>query len=421
MSTYVGKGAPRFVLVATPELPRTNYAQLVVVAKDVDARIRLEKKINLLAAEKLPEAIVYSRSIPLGPPAAYPVMIRVSSSDKELVKEYAAKVREEMVKHPDITMTRYDWYEKANAIKLIVDNDKLLQMGITRKHVASALQAQVSGYTIGSYFEGDQEIDLVFRLDPKERKTINQIETISIPTSLGAVPLAQVASVEYVAEDNLIWRRNLSPTITVNGAIKDGVTGNDVTKAVYNNLADLRNNLPAGVTIEVGGSLEDSTKTLKNLAKPIPMMLLLIVIIVMLELQDLRKLLVILLTAPLGLIGVILGLLLFNSTLGFMAELGILALSGTIIRNSMVLVDQIKQHEEKGMEPMDALVESSIVRFRPIMLAAFTTVLGLIPMFFSRFWNAMAVAISCGLTGATQLTLIVLPVMYAIVFQIKKK
>lgn len=421
MSTYVGKGAPRFVLVATPELPRTNYAQLVVVAKDVDARIRLEKKINLLAAEKLPEAIVYSRSIPLGPPAAYPVMIRVSSSDKELVKEYAAKVREEMVKHPDITMTRYDWYEKANAIKLIVDNDKLLQMGITRKHVASALQAQVSGYTIGSYFEGDQEIDLVFRLDPKERKTINQIETISIPTSLGAVPLAQVARVEYVAEDNLIWRRNLRPTITVNGAIKDGVTGNDVTKAVYNNLADLRKNLPAGVTIEVGGSLEDSTKTLKNLAKPIPMMLLLIVIIVMLELQDLRKLLVILLTAPLGLIGVILGLLLFNSTLGFMAELGILALSGTIIRNSMVLVDQIKQHEEKGMEPMDALVESSIVRFRPIMLAAFTTVLGLIPMFFSRFWNAMAVAISCGLTGATLLTLIVLPVMYAIVFQIKKK
>lgn len=421
MSTYVGKGAPRFVLVATPELPRTNYAQLVVVAKDVDARIRLEKKINLLAAEKLPEAIVYSRSIPLGPPAAYPVMIRVSSSDKELVKEYAAKVREEMVKHPDITMTRYDWYEKANAIKLIVDNDKLLQMGITRKHVASALQAQVSGYTIGSYFEGDQEIDLVFRLDPKERKTINQIETISIPTSLGAVPLAQVARVEYVAEDNLIWRRNLRPTITVNGAIKDGVTGNDVTKAVYNNLADLRNNLPAGVTIEVGGSLEDSTKTLKNLAKPIPMMLLLIVIIVMLELQDLRKLLVILLTAPLGLIGVILGLLLFNSTLGFMAELGILALSGTIIRNSMVLVDQIKQHEEQGMDPMDALVESSIVRFRPIMLAAFTTVLGLIPMFFSRFWNAMAVAISCGLTGATLLTLIVLPVMYAIVFQIKKK
>lgn len=421
ISTYVGQGAPRFVLVATPELPRSNYAQLLVVAKDVDARIRLEKKINKIALEKLPEAVVYSRSIPLGPPAAYPVMIRVSSANRELAKEYAAKVREEMVKHPDIIMTRFDWYEKAGAVKLVVDNDKLLQMGITRKHVASALQAQISGYTVAPYFEGDQEIDMVFRLDPSERKTIDQLEAISVPTSLGAVPLSQVAHLEYAAEDNLIWRRNLRPTITVNGAIKDGVTGNDVTKAIYQNLKELRQSLPSGVSIEVGGSLEDSTKTLKSLAKPIPIMLLLIVIIVMLELQDLRKLFVILLTAPLGLIGVILGLLFFNSTLGFMAELGILALSGTIIRNSMVLVDQIKQHEEKGMDPIDALVESSIVRFRPIMLAAFTTVLGLIPMFFSRFWNAMAVAISCGLTGATLLTLLVLPVLYAIVFKIEEK
>lgn len=421
ISTYVGQGAPRFVLVATPELPRSNYAQLLVVAKDVDARIRLEKKINKIALEKLPEAVVYSRSIPLGPPAAYPVMIRVSSANRELAKEYAAKVREEMVKHPDIIMTRFDWYEKAGAVKLVVDNDKLLQMGITRKHVASALQAQISGYTVAPYFEGDQEIDMVFRLDPSERKTIDQLEAISVPTSLGAVPLSQVAHLEYAAEDNLIWRRNLRPTITVNGAIKDGVTGNDVTKAIYQNLKELRQSLPSGVSIEVGGSLEDSTKTLKSLAKPIPIMLLLIVIIVMLELQDLRKLFVILLTAPLGLIGVILGLLFFNSTLGFMAELGILALSGTIIRNSMVLVDQIKQHEEKGMDPIDALVESSIVRFRPIMLAAFTTVLGLIPMFFSRFWNAMAVAISCGLTGATLLTFLVLPVLYAIVFKIEEK
>ncbi|MDO4179370.1 MAG: efflux RND transporter permease subunit [Phascolarctobacterium sp.] len=421
MTTYVGQGSPRFVLVVTPGLPRTNYAQLVVVAKDVEARVRLEKKINKLAAEQFPEAVVYSRSIPLGPPADYPVMIRVSSSNRELAKEYATKVREEMVKHPDIIMTRYDWYEKANALKLIVDNDKLLQMGITRKHVASALQAQVSGYTVATYLEGDQEIDMVFRLDPDERKTINQIESISVPTSLGAVPLSQVAHLEYVSEDNLIWRRNLRPTITVNGAIRDGVTGNDVTQAVYDNLAELRKNLPAGVTIEIGGSLEDSKKTLSNLARPIPIMILLIIIIVMLELQDLRKLIVILLTAPLGLIGVIIGLLIFNSTLGFMAELGVLALTGTIIRNSMVLVDQIKQHEEKGMKPVDALVESSIVRFRPIMLAAFTTVLGLIPMFFSRFWNAMAVAISCGLTGATLLTLLVLPVFYALIFNIKEK
>ena len=217
----------------------------------------------------------------------------------------------------------------------------------------------------------------------------------------------------------MIWRRNLRPTITVNGGICDGVTGNDITKEIYAQLADMRAHLPAGMSIEIGGSLEDSQKTFNYLMKPVPIMILLIMILIMIQLQDVRKLLVIMLTAPMGIIGVIFGLLLFNSTLGFMAELGILALTGTIIRNSMVIVDQIQQHLDGGMQLQDAIVESAIVRFRPIMLAAFTTILGLIPMFASQFWNAMAVAIACGLTGATLLTLVVLPVLYAIVFRVK--
>lgn len=229
-----------------------------------------------------------------------------------------------------------------------------------------------------------------------QRADISQLETISIPTSQGAVPLSQIAHLDYTSEDNIIWRRNLRPTITVNGGIVDGVTGNDVTKQVYKELEPLRKELPAGMSIEVGGSLEDSNDTLNYLMKPIPLMLLLIVVLIMLQMQDIRKLLVIMLTAPMGIIGVIFGLLLFNSALGFMAELGILALTGTIIRNSMVLVDQIQQHLDAGMEPAKAITESAIVRFRPIMLAAFTTVLGLIPMFASQFWNAMAVAIACG-------------------------
>ena len=216
----------------------------------------------------------------------------------------------------------------------------------------------------------------------------------------------------------MIWRRNLRPTITVNGGLVEGVTGNDVTKEIYDQLADMRSKLPAGMSIEIGGSLEDSQKTFNYLMKPVPIMILLIMILIMIQLQDVRKLLVIMLTAPMGIIGVIFGLLLFNSTLGFMAELGILALTGTIIRNSMVIVDQIQQHLDGGMQLQDAIVESAIVRFRPIMLAAFTTILGLIPMFASQFWNAMAVAIACGLTGATLLTLVVLPVLYAIVFRV---
>ena len=419
VSTYVGESAPRFVLVIDPVQPRDNYAQLVVVAKDVEARKALEKRINKLAAENLPEAIVYSRSIPLGPPAPYPVMIRVSGSSDAQVKEYAQKVRQIMAANPYVNMTRLDWLEQSNAVRLTVDNDKLLQMGLSRQTVANALQAQVSGYTVATYLEGDQQIGIVFRLNPDQRADISQLETISIPTSKGAVPLSQIAHVDYTSEDNMIWRRNLRPTITVNGGIVDGTTGNDVTKQVYNDLADLRKELPAGMSIEIGGSLEDSNKTLNYLLAPVPLMLLLIVILIMLQMQDVRKLLVILLTAPMGVIGVIFGLLLFNATLGFMAELGILALTGTIIRNSMVLVDQIQQHLEAGMQPAQAVIESAIVRFRPIMLAAFTTVLGLIPMFASQFWNSMAVAIACGLTGATLLTLVVLPVLYAIVFKIK--
>ena len=420
VTTYVGKSTPRFVLVIDPVQPRDNYAQLVVVAKDIEARKRLEKRINELTQQKLPEAICYSRSIPLGPPSPYPVMLRVSGSDPVKVKEYGNKVRQVMASHPHVTMTRLDWLEETNAVKLTVDNDKLLQLGLTRQAVATALQAQVSGYTVAGYLEGDQEIGIVFRLDPAERANISQIETISIPTSHGAVPLSQVARVEYTNEDNMIWRRNLRPTITVNGGLAEGVTGNDVTKEIYEQLADMRANLPAGMKIEIAGSLEDSQKTFNYLMKPVPLMVLLIMILIMLQLQDMRKLLVIMLTAPMGIVGVIFGLLLFNSSLGFMAELGILALTGTIIRNSMVIVDQIQQHVDNGMELRTAIVESAIVRFRPIMLAAFTTILGLIPMFASQFWNSMAVAIACGLTGATLLTLVVLPVLYAIVFRVKE-
>ena len=420
VSTYVGKSAPRFVLVIDPVQPRDNYAQLVVVAKDLKARQRLEKRINELTAKELPEVISYSRSIPLGPPSPYPVMLRVSGNNDAQVKEYAQKVRQQMAAHPYVTMTRLDWLEQTNAVKLAVDNDKLLQLGITRQTVATALQAQVSGYTAATYLEGDQEIGIVFRLNPTERTTIEQLENISIPTAQGAIPLSQVARLSYTSENNMIWRRNLRPTITVNGAIVAGVTGNDVTQELYDQLAEMRANLPAGMKIEIGGSLEDSQKTLNYLLKPVPLMLVLIMVLIMLQLQDVRKLLVIMLTAPMGIIGVIVGLLLFNSSLGFMAELGILALTGTIIRNSMVIVDQIQQHVDSGMQLRQAIVESAIVRFRPIMLAAFTTILGLIPMFTSQFWNAMAVSIACGLTAATLLTLIVLPVLYAIVFRVKE-
>ena len=391
----------------------------IKVAKDIDARKRLEPQIRELVAANLPNVVSYSRSIPLGPPAAYPVMLRVTGPDDNIVKEYAQKVRTVMAQNPAVTMTRFDWMEQNGAAKLTIDNDKLRQMGLSRKEVATALQAEISGYTVAQYLEGDQAIDMVFRLQPVDRSTVTELETLTIPTSAGAVPLSQVARLSYESENGMIWRRNLLPTITVCGGIGEGVTGNDITQQVYDDLAELRQNLPNGVTIEIGGSLEDSAKTLGYLLEPVPVMLLLMMILLMLQLKDIRKLFIILCTAPLGVTGVMLGLIIFNAPLGFMAELGILALTGIIIRNSVVLIDQIDLHLQAGKSPWESVLESAIVRFRPIMLAALTTILGLIPMFTSPFWNSMAVAIACGLSAATLLTLIVLPVIYAAVFKIK--
>lgn len=418
VSTYVGKSCPRFVLVLDPVLPRNNYAQLVVVARDIDARKRMEKKITKIVEQQFPTVQTYSRSIPLGPPSPYPVMIRVSAPTDELAKEYADKLKQVMLANKKITMIRYDWMEKAPALKVGLDDDKLRQMDLTRKAVSSALYAEISGYTVSQYYEGDQAIDMVFRLNPVDHSSIEEVGNLAIPTSKGAVQLKQVADLGYVNEDGMIWRRNLKPTVTVNAGIVSGVTGNDVTHEILDQARTLLRNLPGGVTIEQDGSAEDSVEATDSILKPVPAMLVIILVLLMIMLKDIRKLFVVVCTAPLGLIGVILGLFLFNTPLSVMAEIGALALVGTIIRNSTVLVDQIDQHLADGMTPYQAVVSSVIVRFRPIMLTALTTVLGLIPMFPSDFWRGLAIAMAAGLTVATMITLVILPVLYCTVFHI---
>ena len=418
VGTYVGKSAPRFVLVMDPVQPRDNYAQLVVVAKDLDARLRLEEKINKLVNKEMPTVQCFSRSIPLGPPTPYPVMFRVSAPTDALAKEYAGKVKEIMAQNKNITHIRYDWMAKNGSVKLEIDNDKLRQMGLTRKTVATALYAEVTGYTISKYYEGDQAIDLVFRLEPKDHTSISDLGSMAIPTAKGAVQLNQVANLSYENEDGMIWRRNLLPTVTVNAGITGDVTGNDVSNQVWEAMKDLRSHLPLGVTIEIGGPSEKSAQTLETLLAPIPAMLVITLVLLMIMLKDIRKLVVVFFTAPFGLIGVVLGLFIFNTPLGIMAEIGALALTGTIIRNSTVLVDQIDQHLAEGMTPYKAVTESVIVRFRPILLTALTTVLGLIPMFPSAFWRGLAVSMACGLTGATVITLVILPVLYCIIFKV---
>ncbi len=421
ISTYVGKSSPRFVLVIDPVQPRENYAQLVVVAKDLEARKTLEKKIKAMVEEHFPDVQSYSRSIPLGPPTPYPVMIRVSASSDEQAKEYAGKLKDIMLANKNVTMVRFDWMEKAPAVRVELDDDKLRQMGLTRKTVAAALYAEISGYSISQYYEDDQAIDIVFRLEPKDHQNISDLGAMTIPTSRGSVQLDQVAYLSYENEDGMIWRRNLRPTVTVNAGIVDNVTGNDVTNQIMESAKDMRKNLPSGVSVEIGGPSEKSAKSVAAILKPVPAMLCIMLILLMLMLKDVRKVFVAICTAPLGFVGVIVGLFLFNTPLGIMAELGALALVGTIIRNATVLIDQIDQHMAQGMTSLKAVKESVIVRFRPIMLTALTTVLGLIPMFPSDFWRGMAIAISCGLTLATMITLIVLPVVYCMIFRIKNE
>ena len=421
VAAYVGKSSPRFVLVLHQEQPRDNYAQVVVVAKNLEGRKRLEKKIDNILKTDMPNVTGTAQSLPLGPPSPYPVMFRVSAPTPDLAREYAEKVRAKIAANPNVTTTLYDWMEKANAIKVKIDNDKLKQMGLTRKVVANSLYANLNGYTVSEYYERDKAIDVVFRLDKKDRKSLDEVQNLSIATSSGAVPLSQVAEISYTNENNMIWRRDLQPTITVNGDIGEGATGNDVSVAVWDSMKDLRSNLPKGVKIEIGGPHESSIKALNYLLNPMPIMAVVMLILMMLQMQDLRKLFCVLCTAPMCVAGIALGLLIFNAPMGIMAEIGSFALIGTVIRNSMVILDEIHLHIEEGMDERSSVVESAIVRFRPIMLAALTTIFGLVPMFASPFWNAMAVAMACGLTGATALTLLFLPTLYAIVYKIPEK
>lgn len=421
ISTYVGKSSPRFVLVIDPVLPRDNYAQLVVVAKDTDSRNHLGKRIKTLVEEQMPNVQSYSRSIPLGPPTPYPVMIRVSAPTDQEVKLAAEKLKQIMLANKNVTLIRYDWMEKAPSVKVELDDDKLRQMGLTRKAVSSALFAEINGYSISQYYEGDQAIDLVFRLEPRDHSKISDLGMLSIPTAKGAVPLNQVAHLSYENEDGMIWRRNLQPTITVNAGITEGSTGNDVSRNIMAEVKKNRQSFPASVTIEEDGPAEKSANALVSILAPVPAMLVIMLVLLMLMLKDIKKLFVVICTAPLGIIGVILGLFLFNTPLGIMAEIGALALIGTIIRNATVLVDQIDQHLAQGMAPLHAVKESVVVRFRPIMLTALTTVLGLIPMFPNDFWRGLAIAIACGLMLATSITLIFMPTLYCMVFNIKNE
>ncbi len=419
---YLGGGAPRFVLTVDPPVENSNFAQFVFVAKDIKARAELEKKVQELFATDFVNVHGHTKVIQTGTNAAYPVMLRFSGPDIDKVRSLAGQARDILAEDDNLKDINLDWNEKSRVLRLNIDQAKARALGIDNKSLSSSLQAFLSGAEIGEFREKDKTIGIVFRADSASRQDIEKLKNLNIQTSGGQfVPLDQIANISYEAEEGMIWRRDLKPTITLQAVTAEGVLGDDAALAAYESLSNLRKSLPAGYSIKVGGAAESSDKAMRWLLQPVPAMIIIIITLLMLQIHNIPKMIITLLTAPLGMIGVSPALLLSGKPMGFVVQLGILALAGIIIRNSVILIDQIDRHIDEGEALKDAIINAAVMRFRPIMLTASAAILGMIPLISSVFWGPMAVAIAGGLFAATVLTLFVLPVMYATLYKSKLK
>ena len=421
VSGYVAQSAPRFVLVQDSSMAADNYGQLIVLTDGAAARDRLRNKVESEWAAAFPNVRLNTKVLSNGPPSAFPVMLRVVGEKHEQVQELADKVRQTLTKNPAVTGVVFDWFEKSPVAVLEVDQDKARALGLDSATLATSLQASLSGIAVSEFRERDKTIPIVIRNDTSRWKQVDNLRNLYVNVDANGgkyVPLEQIAQVRYAQEHELIWRRNVLPTITVQASIRPGLLGNDVATAVLKELEPLNESLPPGYRIEASGDLEASEKSGKELADVYPILIGVVMLLLMFQLQSISRMVLVLLTAPLGMIGVSIFLLLLQRPLGFVTQLGIIALSGMIIRNSVILIDQIEKHIAEGEKPWEAIVESAIIRFRPIMLTAAAAILAMIPLIGSTFWGPMAVAIMGGLLVATVLTLIYLPAAYAAWFKV---
>ena len=419
-TTYVGEGSPRFVLTLEPELPRANFMQTIIVTKSLEDRDALFKDLQDQLNDQYPSALINMQFVQIGPPSKYPVMLRVSGPDASEVKTIANDVKAKMQEDKDLHNIAFDWPDTEPVAQIHIDPDKARMLGINSYAVSLHLQSLLSGTKSGEYYEGNQTIPVTFRLSGNENHNLAALSSLPIQTGNGSyVPLSQIATISMSQEEGIIWHRNMMPTISIHANVGPGVLGNAKTKEIYNKLAEYRQNLPTGYSIDLDGSAEKSVTAVQKLLVPMPIMLFAIMTILMFQLKRIALMFMALFTAPLGLIGVVLALNITRTPLGFMAILGIIALSGMIIRNSIILLNQIEIHRAEGQSAREAIINSATLRFRPIMLTAIAAILGMIPLMRSVFWSPLAIAFSGGLLVATILTLIVLPVMYATWYKIK--
>ncbi|HTT12202.1 MAG TPA: efflux RND transporter permease subunit [Burkholderiaceae bacterium] len=419
-TAYTGAGSPRFYLALNPELPNPGFAQFVVMTKDLKARERVRSRLMASVDAEFPQTWIRVTRLEMGPPVGYPVQFRVVGPDKEVVRSFARQVEQVVAASPSVRDVQLDWNDPVRALKVELDQDKARALGLTPADVALVTQSVMNGATLSQLREHEDLIDIVARAVPSERLDLETLKDINVFTRQGTVvPLSQIARVTYELEEPVLWRRNRDMAITVRADVKDGEQGVSVTQAIRPGLKDIEARLPSGYRIDVGGAVEESDKANKALAAVAPLMLATILLILMLQLQDFSRMGMVLLTAPLGLIGVVLALLVFRAPLGFVAILGVIALSGMIMRNAVILIDQVQTEMAEGRDPWTAVVNAAVYRTRPVALTAAATVLAMIPLTRSVFWGPMAIAIMGGLTIATLLTIFFVPALYAAWFKVE--
>ena len=422
VTTWVGSGLPRFYLPLDQIFPQANVAQSIVMPRDLHSREVLRLKLPAVLAEEFPEARARVKLLANGPPVPYPVQFRIFGEDAGTVRQWANRAKEILRAHPSMRGVNDNWNEPIKAMRLEIDQDKARALGISSQAVAQAARTTLVGSTIGQYREGDKLVDIVLRQPADERRAITDLASAYVPTASGrAVPLTQVARVQLAWEPGVIWRYGRRFAVTVQGDVAEGVQGITVSNQLWPAMQELAASMPSGYGIEVAGAAKETSKGQQAIVAGVPLMLFVIFTLLILQLQSFSRALLVFVTGPLGIVGAAGALLAMGRPFGFVAMLGVIALVGMIMRNSVILIDQIEQDRLRGVPAWDAVVEAAVRRFRPIVLTAAAAVLAMIPLSRSVFWGPMAVAIMGGLVVATALTLLSLPALYAAWFRVRRE